>query len=137
MPIVLANDDLRLQLPQARIVIRASRDQVRGIRTERAVPNPALVSGEIRLEGERAGWLVLVGGFRIKGRGLGFDTPDAGAVVRGAGREVAHVGREQHAVDVGGVSLEVADGHDVGFGVGLDHAPDVDVALVPSSVFVI
>ena len=36
---------------------------------------------------------------------------------------------EEDAINVCGVRLEVAHGDDVGFGVGLDEAPDVDVAL--------
>ena len=60
--IVLPNDLLAVQLPQAGIVIRAGRDEVRAIGAEGAVPDPALVAGQRRLERERPQllcWLLL------------------------------------------------------------------------------
>ena len=128
MPIVLANDGLRLELPQARVVVRAGRDQVGRVGAEGAVPDPALVRRQVGLERELADGLA-VRVLRVDGRGLGLDAPDARAVVRGAGRQVARVRREQDAVEVGGVGLEAAVGQDVGLRAGLAHAPDVDVTL--------
>jgi len=60
----------------------------------------------------------------------GVDGPDAGGVVCGASGEVAGVGREEDAGYVGVVGDEFADGDEGGGVAGLDHAPDVDVALV-------
>jgi len=60
----------------------------------------------------------------------GVDGPDAGGVVGGAGGEVAGVGGEEDAGYIGVVGDEFADGDERGGVAGLDHAPDVDVALV-------
>ena len=50
MPIVLSYDTLTTQLPQSRIMIATSRNQIRTIRTKRAIPDPALVSMQRCLE---------------------------------------------------------------------------------------
>ena len=52
MPVILANDALRAQLPQARVVVAARGHQVRAVGAERAVPDPALVRAQVRLEWE-------------------------------------------------------------------------------------
>ena len=51
--VVLADDLLAVQLPQARVVVAARRDEVGAVGAEGAVPDPALVALEGRLEGER------------------------------------------------------------------------------------
>ena len=50
MTIILPNNLLAMQLPQARIVIAARRDEVRRVGRERAVPHPALVARQRALE---------------------------------------------------------------------------------------
>jgi len=50
-------------------------------------------------------------------------------VVGAAGGEVADVGGEEHARDVGRMGGEGADGHEGGDVAVLDQFPDVDVAL--------
>ena len=62
-------------------------------------------------------------------RGGRIDGPNAGVVVGAAGAEVADIGGEEHARDVGGVGLEGSDGDEGGDVAVLEHAPDVDVAL--------
>lgn len=61
--------------------------------------------------------------------GGGVDGPDSSVVVGGAGGEVADVGADENAGDVGVVGLEGGDGDQGGDVAVLDHAPDVDVAL--------
>lgn len=51
-------------------------------------------------------------------------------MVGGAGREVPDVGGEEDACYVGHVRLEGGYGDEGGNVVVLDHAPDVDVALL-------
>ena len=63
-------------------------------------------------------------------RGRRVDGPDAGIVVGAAGAEVADVGGEEDAGDVVGVGLKGGDGDKGGDVAVLEHAPDVDVALV-------
>lgn len=46
MAIVLPDDLLAVQLPQARIVIRTCRDQIGRIGAKGTVPDPALMTGE-------------------------------------------------------------------------------------------
>lgn len=75
-------------------------------------------------------WVGLTGEGGFCGELGGFgDGPDAGVVVGGTGREVAHVWGEEHAGDVGGVGLKGGDGDEGGEVVVLEHAPNVDVAL--------
>lgn len=114
--VVLANDLLAVQLPQARIVVRARGDEVRRVGAERAVPHPALVARQRRLERERRGLAVLAGLLRL----VCVDFPDLGRVVRGAGRQLLGVGGEQDARDVLFVGVEVRDGLEVGAVEGLD-----------------
>ncbi len=63
-------------------------------------------------------------------RGAGVYGPDAGVVVSAAGAEVADVGGEEHAGYVGGVGLEGGYSNEGGDVAVLEHAPDIDVALV-------
>jgi hypothetical protein len=133
MSIVLPNDALAAQLPQSRIVITTRRNKIRAIGAERAVPNPTLVPVQRRLERKRSG-VALRGGRQVVAglqvvRRRRVEGPDARGVVGAAGCEVADVGGEKDARDVGGVGGEFADGDDGGGVVALDHAPDVDVAL--------
>ena len=44
--IVLANDGLARELPQTRVVIGASGNEIRRISTESTIPDPTLVSGQ-------------------------------------------------------------------------------------------
>lgn len=90
MTIVLPDNLLAMQFPQARVVIRARSDQVRRVSAEGAVPHPALVTCERSLEGERLGIAILIGLLGL----FGIDLPDFGGVVGGAGRELLCIGRE-------------------------------------------
>lgn len=90
MAIVLADDLLAVQLPQARVVIRARGDQVRRVGAEGTVPHPTLVARKSGLERERLGVAVVV---RLLGL-LGVDLPDLGGVVGGARGKLLGVGRE-------------------------------------------
>lgn len=116
VPVVLPDDALTIELPQPRAMVRARGNQIRRIGAESAVPNPALVAMESGLEGESIG--VTVSGQHVLGRGIvrlrGVDGPDAGRVVGGASGEMAHVGGEQHAGDVGVVGDEFAHGDERG-----------------------
>lgn len=87
-------------------MIRASGDEVRRVGAESAVPNPALVAGECRLQWERVRIAVIVqlGGF------LNVDLPYFGGVIRGAGGQLLNVWREKDARDVVFVRGEVRDG---------------------------
>lgn len=131
--VVLPDDALAAQLPQARIVVAAGSHQVGAVGAKGAVPDPALVAVQGGLE--REGGRVAVGGggqgvagLDVVGRGE-VDGPDARGVVGGAGGEVAHVWGQQDAGDVGVVGEELADGDDGGEVAAHDHFPDVDVAL--------
>ena len=75
------------------------------------------------IQREILGALDVVGSRRV-------DRPDTGVVVGAAGAEVADVGGEEHTRDVGGVGLEGGDGDEGGNVAVLEHAPDVNVALV-------
>lgn len=125
MAVVLANDLLAVQLPQARIVIRACGDQVGRVGAKSAVPHPALVACEGGLEWEWLGITVLIGLLGL----LGIDLPDLGGVVGRAGRKLLGIRREQDSRDVLFVGVEVGDGLEVGAVKGLDEGPDEDVAL--------
>ena len=52
--VVLADDLLAVQLPEAGVVVAAGRDEVRAVGAKGAVPDPALVALEGRLQRERA-----------------------------------------------------------------------------------
>ena len=145
MPVILPDYGLRAQLPQPRVMVAASSDQIRAVGAKGTVPDPSLMALQTRLERESRRFLrvldlgargVAVGEARVRdgvghvlGRGgwgadaaegggggsqVGDDGPDPRVVVRAAGREVAHVGGEQHARDVGGVRGERADGDEGG-----------------------
>ena len=103
MALVLANDGLATQLPQASIMVRTGRHQIRGISTERTIPDPALMALQGRLERERVD--MTVGSWKIVRMGRvvrsgWIDGPDPRGVIGGAGRKVADVGGKQDAVDV-------------------------------------
>ena len=59
----------------------------------------------------------------------GAHFPDLGRVVGGACGELAHVGGEQDASDVGGVCGEVSDWNQLRGLVVLDELPDENVSL--------
>ncbi len=108
MTIVLPDDLLAMQLPQPRIMVGTSGDQVGAICRESAVPDPALVAREGGLE--RVGALRL----RIQLWREGFHFyhfPDLGRVVGAAGRELLDVWRQEDAgyVLVVGVELGYGD----------------------------
>ena len=84
------------------------------------------------LGGGRRGLHAVEGGGR--GSRIGNDCPDAGVVVGAAGREVADVGGEEHASDVGGVGGKGADGDERSDVSILDQFPDVNVALERSGL---
>ncbi|KAJ8106163.1 hypothetical protein OPT61_g9722 [Boeremia exigua] len=102
--IVLANDTLAAQLPQASVVIAARGDEVGRVGAERAVPDPALVAMKGSLKGEGGGVAFSGRGERVAGLhvvwGGQVDGPDAAGVVGGAGGEVTNVGGEQDARDI-------------------------------------
>jgi len=64
-----------------------------------------------------------------------IDGPDPSGVVGGAGCEVADVGGKQDAVDVLVVGQKASNRDEGGDVAVLDHAPDVDVALVRGSAW--
>ncbi len=124
--VVLADDLLGVQLPEPGIVVAAGRHEVGTIRTESAVPHPALVAGQSGFEGEGAG-------FGVGRRRLHVgDFPDLGRVVGAARGELLDVGREQDPGDVLLVGRELGQGHRLGALKGLDELPHEYVALEKS-----
>ena len=106
MPVVLANDLLALHLPQPRIMVGASSNQVSRVGREGAVPHPALVTRERLLQGVGLG--LGLGGVGVVVGGLDVaHLPDLGRVVGAARRQLLDVGREQDARDVLLVRREV------------------------------
>jgi hypothetical protein len=133
MSVVLSNDTLTAQLPQARIVVTARRYEVCTVRTEGAVPHPTLVTVQSGLErkGSRVALSCgrqLVAWLEVVWR-RGVEGPDAGGVVGAAGCEVSHVRRQQHTSDIRAVGGELADWDDGRGIVALDHAPDIYISL--------
>jgi len=147
MAVVLSDDALALQLPQSRIVITARSNQIRTIGTEGAIPNPALVASQSRLQ--RKALCTLAAFFSVLNSGsigirqaervvVGVErqvverrrSPDAGSVVGRASSQLADVGGQQHTRDVGVVSGELADGDEAGDVAVEQHAPDEDAAGV-------
>lgn len=125
MTVVLPNNLLAMQLPQARVVIRARGDQIRRVGAKGAVPHPALMARERSLERKRLGIAILVGLLGL----VGIHLPYFGGVIGGARRKLLGIGREQDARNVLFVSIEVGDGLEVGTVKSLDEGPDEDVAL--------
>lgn len=125
MSVILPDDLLAVELPQAGVVVGAGGDEVGRVGAEGAVPDPALVARQGGLEGERPreAALVQAGGL------LDVDLPDLGGVVGGARRQLLDVGRQQDARDVLLVRRELRDGLQLGAVEGLDQGPDEDVAL--------
>ena len=128
MTVVLSNDLLTMQLPQPRIMIRASRNEIRRIGTESAIPNPALMSSQSALQLER---LTLRGSLaRNRNHGIEIlDLPDPGSVIGAASCKVLDVGRKENTGDVLVVSFEVGDRHELSLLAVLEEVPDVDTAL--------
>lgn len=123
MAVVLPNDLLALQLPEAGVVVGAGGHEIRAVGAEGAIPDPALVAGQGGLERERFGLGVL-------GRGLDVAyLPDLGGVVGAAGRQLLDVGGEEDAGDGLFVRVEVRYGDELGAVEGLDELPDEYVAL--------
>lgn len=132
MSIVLSNNRLAMQLPQSRIVIRASRNQIRRISAESTVPDPSLMARERAFQLE---WLrrLVIGLHLAWDRDHGIeilDFPDLGGVVCGAGCEVLDVWGEEHAGNVILVCGEVGYWDQGGLFAVLEEVPDVDVSLV-------
>jgi hypothetical protein len=111
-------------------MVRACGDQVRGIGRESAIPNPALVTGEGRLQLERNGRSWLGAGSRgLRVDGGVRNLPDLGGVVGGAGGQVLDVWGEEDASNVLGMGLEVGDRDERGLLTVLNKVPDENVAL--------
>lgn len=121
--VVLTDDLLAVELPEPRIVVAACRNQVGTICAEGAVPHPALVAGERRLEGEGLGFVLVGDGLHV------LDFPDLGRMVGTAGGQLLDIGREEDAGDVLLVCREVGQGDELGSVVGLEKLPDKDIAL--------
>ena len=107
--IVLADNLLRLKLPEASVMVTAGGNQVGRVSAERAVPDPALMAGKraLQLEWHRAG--------RLAARGRDhlvkiLNLPYLCGVVSGAGSKVLDIWREQNSSDVLAMGLEVGDG---------------------------
>ena len=125
MAVILPDDLLAVELPEAGVVVGAGGDEVGRVGAEGAVPDPALVARQGGLQGEGAGEAALVqaGGL------VDVDLPDLCGVVGGAGRQLLDVRRQQDAGDVLLVRRELRDGLQLGAVEGLDQGPDEDVAL--------
>jgi hypothetical protein len=111
--IVLADDVLALQLPETRIMVRASRNEIRRVGREGAVPNPSLMAIEFLFELE-ALLLLLVFFVALQhhgGRILEIHCPDSGGVVCRASGEMSNVWREQDSRDVRPMGLELGHGN--------------------------
>lgn len=128
MPVVLANDLLALHLPQPRIMVGASSNQVSRVGREGAVPHPALVTRERLLQGVGLG--LGLGGVGVVVGGLDVaHLPDLGRVVGAARRQLLNVRREQNAGDVFLMGVEMGDGDQLRALEVLDELPDEYVAL--------
>lgn len=125
--VVLPDDLLAVQLPEPGVVIGARGDQVGRVCAERAVPDPALVTGEGRLEGVRLGRLVIL----VNGRDV-LDFPDLGRVICATGRKLLDVGGEEDARDVLLVGGKLGYWQELGAVEGLDELPNENVALTES-----
>lgn len=128
MSVVLADNRLRLKLPETSVMVAAGGNQVGRVSAERAVPNPALVAGKSALQLERhwAGRLATRGGDHFVKI---LDLPDLGGVVSGAGRKVLDVRREQNSGDVLAMSFEVSDWDKSCLLTVLLKMPDKNIAL--------
>lgn len=113
--VVLADDLLGVQLPEASIVIRAGRDEIGRVGTKGAVPDPALVAGKRGLQGPGLGLVgiaALLLGVAVgigRSNGVGSDGRVVETVRRCSGRS-------------GGIRLN--DG-DLGVGVNIGNHPDL------------
>lgn len=130
----MPDDGLAVELPETSVVIRARGNQVRRVCAERAVPDPTLVAVQGSLQREGVGVAIRSARKLVLRRdvvwGIRVQRPDAGSVVGRTGGEVADIGREKDAGNVGLVSYELADGDERRDISALNHAPDVDVALL-------
>lgn len=90
MAVVLPDNALTAQFPQSSIMVRARSHKIGAVGTERAVPDPALVSMQCRLERESSRVAVCSGRQIVAGRHVvrsaRVDGPDAGRVIGGTGR---------------------------------------------------
>lgn len=106
MSVILPNDLLAVQFPKTCVVVGARRHKIRRVCTKGAVPDPALVAGQRRLERVRLRLLV--------GRGFNvLDFPDLGRVICATGRQLLDVWGEKNACDVLLVGAEVGDGDEL------------------------
>lgn len=126
--IVLADNLLRLKLPETSVMIAAGGDQVGRVGAERAVPNPALVTSKRALQLEwNWAW-----GLAARSRDHlveVFNLPDLGGVVSRAGSKVLDIWREQDSGDVLAMSLEVSDWDKSCLLAVLLKMPDENIAL--------
>lgn len=106
-------------------MIRASGDEVSRVGAKGAVPDPALMAGQSRLEGERVRIAIVV----QLGCLLDIDLPNLGGVIRRTGGQLLDVGREEDARDVVFVRGEVRDGLQLSAVEVLDQGPNKDVTL--------
>jgi len=83
--IVLPDDLLAMELPETSVVVRASCDQISGVGTESAVPDPALVASQSTFESEGNRLCRIFTILRCHFINV-LDLPDLGGVVSTAGR---------------------------------------------------
>lgn len=110
MAIILPNNLLAMQLPQACVVVAARGDEVRRVGGERAIPHPALVARQraLEFEGPRLGRRLA----RCRHHRLQvLDLPNLGRVVGAACCQVLDIGREENSRDVLCVRFEVCYRH--------------------------
>jgi hypothetical protein len=125
VPVVLPNDLLAVQLPKARIVVRAGRDKVCRVGAESTVPHPSLVTLERGFERVRLRLLSLTATTRVvvyaipRGRQVAVDR---GAVCLCSARRDAIGVRKQRRR-----RLNVADLPDFGGVVGAAGCEFLDV----------
>jgi hypothetical protein len=128
MAVVLSNDLLRLELPEASVMVAAGGNQVCRVRTEGAVPNPALMTSKRALQLEWH-W---AGGLATRSRDHLVEIlylPYLGGVVSGAGSKVLDVWREQDSGDILAMGLKVGDGDKSCLLAVLLKMPDKNIAL--------
>lgn len=126
VPVVLSDDLLAMQLPQPRIVVRACRHQIRRIRTEGAIPNPALVACKCSLQREGFGFFVVLLWCKV------LDFPDLCCMIGAACGQLLYIWREEDSCDIFFMGVEVGDGEELGAVEGLDKLPNEHVALTSS-----
>jgi len=107
--VVLSDDLLAVQFPESSVMVRACRDEIRGIGTEGTVPNPSLMTCQGTLQSERLGFRRVVAACYRNHLFEVLDLPDLGRVVCAAGCEMFDVWREQDSGNVLTVSFKVGN----------------------------